>query len=157
MALAMAYTQRVFIATAEACDPEMARRIERHRQERGETFDTIEEPLDLCAALRGAPAPAAVVVVDCLPVWLGNLTYHERFQASDESCTEIDDFLGFLRSPPRDVVLVTGEIGLGIVPADPSTRLYRDRLGRLNRNVAKLAETVYLVVSGIPLQLKPAR
>jgi adenosylcobinamide kinase/adenosylcobinamide-phosphate guanylyltransferase len=138
----------VFIATAEACDPEMARRIERHRQERGETFDTIEEPLDLCAALRGAPATAEVVLVDCLPVWLGNLTYHERFQASDESCTEIDDFLGFLRSPPRDVVLVTGEIGLGIVP---------DRLGRLNRNVAKLAETVYLVVSGIPLQLKPAR
>jgi len=152
--VAMAYDHRVFVATAEACDEEMNRRIQRHRQERGDLFQTMEEPFDLGRCFAAATEQTQVVLIDCLPVWLGNLTFRERFSGPEESCPEIDAFLGALTDPPCDVVIVTGEIGLGVVPADPGTRLYRDRLGRLNRNVAELAAHMYFVVSGLPMKLK---
>lgn len=152
--LAMEYARRVFIATGEAMDEEMTRRIRCHQEERGDLFKTIEEPLDLAAAIRSVPREKDVVLIDCLPVWLGNLGFHRRFTDDGESCPEIAAFLEVLATPPCHMIVVTGEIGLGVVPADPDARLYRDRLGRLNRNVAAIADGVYLVVSGLPMTLK---
>ncbi|MBT3290843.1 MAG: bifunctional adenosylcobinamide kinase/adenosylcobinamide-phosphate guanylyltransferase [Victivallales bacterium] len=152
--LALNHTRRVFIATAEATDDEMVRRIRRHQEERGGLFQTVEEPLHLAQAIETVPAGTEVILIDCLPVWLGNLSHHGRMPGNEESCAEIEAFIKALASAPCDVIVVTGEIGLGLVPAEASTRLYRDRLGRLNRNVATVADDVYFVVSGLPMKLK---
>jgi adenosylcobinamide kinase/adenosylcobinamide-phosphate guanylyltransferase len=154
LTLAAPYARRAFIATAEAFDDELRRRIERHREERGSGYVTVEEPLDVAGALRGLRGKADVAVVDCLTVWLGNLMHHRG--ADREEYAEIDEVLRMLADPPCDLVLVSNEVGMGIIPGDALTRRYRDLLGLLNRRVAAEADEVYLLVSGLPLRIKPA-
>jgi adenosylcobinamide kinase/adenosylcobinamide-phosphate guanylyltransferase len=154
--LADRFPKKVFIATAEACDEEMRRRIQRHRQQRGECFATFEEPVDLAGALRRLPGDTGIAVVDCLTVWLGNL-YHRRGlePAGDlEEFPEIGAFLAVLEAAPCPLVLVTNEVGLGVIAADPMTRSFVELAGRLNQEVAARAERVVLLVSGLPLALK---
>ncbi len=139
---------RIFIATAEATDPEMAEKITRHRQERGREFLTVEEPLDLPRALR--ESSGKTTVVDCLTVWLGNLFHYgqpleETLKALRES---VQAFSGRL-------ILVSNEVGLSTVAPDPLTRRYVSTLGRLNRELSECCEEVLLVVAGHPLPLKP--
>lgn len=153
--MASAHTARFFIATAEACDGEMAGRIARHRDERGDAFKTIEAPLDPAAALASIRDPGAIAIVDCLTVWLGNLFHHGRL--AREPCPEIDGLLERLERPPCRVVLVTNEVGLGIVPDSPLGRAFRDRAGWLNQRVAVIADEVILMVAGLPLTLKSQR
>jgi len=154
MERALAYpAPRVFIATAEPLDDEMRERIARHRRERGASFETIEEPVDLAGALRRVPPGTTVALVDCLTVWLGNVM-HRRGEAAREY-PEIAALVAALRSAPCDVILVTNEVGLGIIPADNElSRRFRDQAGWLNQAVAQVADEVVLVVSGIPLTLK---
>jgi adenosylcobinamide kinase/adenosylcobinamide-phosphate guanylyltransferase len=147
---AAAYGPGAFIATAQPVDDEMRQRIERHRQERPVSLVTIEEPLDLSAALRRIPEDARVAVVDCLAVWVGNLMHHCPGHEPDE----IDRFLGGLNAPPVDLIIVTNEVGMGIVPDNEMSRQYRDLLGTVNQRVAALAQEVVLMVSGIPLVIK---
>jgi adenosylcobinamide kinase/adenosylcobinamide-phosphate guanylyltransferase len=151
---ARAYSRRTYIATAEAIDDEMRARIARHRAERRDEFDTMEAPHALAAALRAVPAGTGVAVVDCLTVWLGNLMHRHGVRA--DYYPEMNDLLAALERPPCDVILVTNEIGLGIVPADAMTRAFRDLAGWLNQDVARRADVVALVVSGLPLLLKGA-
>lgn len=147
------YTNRVFLATATATDDEMRERIARHRQERGEAFVTIEEPFDLEAGLGRIPGETEVVVVDCLTVWLGNL-YH-GYDSNEEVIHEkITSLVSNLGSVGRDLILVTNEVGSGIVPANAMTRSFRDSAGMLNRLTAEKADDVYLCVCGIPLPVK---
>ncbi|MCB9488084.1 MAG: bifunctional adenosylcobinamide kinase/adenosylcobinamide-phosphate guanylyltransferase [Deltaproteobacteria bacterium] len=147
------YPTKIFCATATAMDDEMAARINAHQAERGAEWTTVEEPLDPAAALSRVGTPEAVVVVDCLTVWLGNL-FHEY----DLDLTRIGEatgrFVDLLHAPPCDLVIVTNELGWGIVPADGMTRSFRDEAGRLNQRVAEKADRVELLVSGIPLVLK---
>lgn len=147
------YSKRVFIATALPVDPEMKERISRHREDRGNRFHTIEEPVDLSKALSRLPNGTDVVVVDCLTVWLGNL-YHHFQEAEEKVRKEIDAFLDHLDHPACDLILVTNEVGWGIVPVNPLARSYRDMAGYLNRCVAGKAKTVHMLCCGIPLTLK---
>lgn len=143
---------KVFIATAEAFDDEMADRIHRHRRERGDAFATIEEPLRLAEALAHVPPKTEVAVIDCITVWLGNLMHH--LHVDENHCEPVEQFLSVLASPPCDVVIVTNEVGLGLIPGDALSRAYRDLAGSVNQKLAAAADAVFLVVSGIPLKIK---
>ena len=150
--LARRYRRKAFIATAEALDPEMRARIDEHRRTRDASFHTVEEPIHLAAALKAVPPGVEVAVIDCITVWLGNLFYHQRVK--DGTAPEIEAFLTSLQVPPCDLIVVTNELGMGIIPADPETRRFRDVAGRVNQHLARLAQEVILTVCGIPLQIK---
>jgi adenosylcobinamide kinase/adenosylcobinamide-phosphate guanylyltransferase len=146
------YASRAFIATAEPVDSEMKERIAQHKQERADSFITIEEPLDLDAALSKVPTNVEVVVVDCLAVWVGNLMHHRPSQEQEL----IDAFLAALMETTVDLILVTNEVGMGIIPDNEMSRQYRDLLGMVNQRVAAIAHEVILMVSGIPVVIKGA-
>jgi len=137
------------IATAEARDEEMAARIQRHRAERPPTWETLEAPLDLVGALGQARHP--VVVVDCLTLWVANL-----LERGLDPLAEAERFLRAVRESGKRVIAVSNEVGLGIVPANPLARRYRDLLGEVNARLAEAAEEVYLLVAGQTLRLKGA-
>lgn len=140
-----------YIATAEGLDDEMRARIARHRADRGAGWTTIEEPLALPDALK-AHAGAAVLV-DCLTLWLTNLMIAGR-------CAEsaVDDLVSALAAVRGTVVLVSNEVGLGIVPDNELARAFRDEAGRMHQRVASVADRVVLMVAGLPLTVKePAR
>ncbi len=149
---ALKYENRVFLATASVCDKEMKKRVDAHQAERGNSFTTIEEPIDLAKALGNLPANTDVVLLDCLTVWQGNLLY----KYNDEFCDfrEISELLDVLRAPPTNIILVTNEIGSGVVPENAMARAFRDMAGKTNQLVAEIADTVILVVSGIPVVIK---
>ncbi len=137
----------VYLATAQALDAEMAERIAHHRARRPAAWRSIEEPLALAAALAREAASDACVLVDCLTLWLSNVL----LAGHDE---EIDRLLGVLPTLPGRVILVSNEVGWGIVPENALARRFRDEQGRLNRRVAELADSVTLVAAGLPLTLK---
>lgn len=142
---------RMFIATAQAFDAEMADRIRRHQKER-KGFATIEAPVDLAGAIARVPEQTKIVVIDCLTVWLGNLMHYEK--ADQEDAPLIRSFLDAIANPACDMVIVTNEVGLGLVPHDAMSRLFRDLAGYINRKTAEIADDLYLVSCGIPLKLK---
>ncbi len=139
---------RVLVATAEAGDAEMAERIARHRAERGRGWRVVEAPLELVAALDDIGG-ADVALVDCLTLWLSNLLLAGR-----DPDREADALLAALARAPRPVVLVSNEVGLGLVPETPLGRAFRDAQGRLNQRVAAAVEAVDFVAAGIALALK---
>lgn len=137
-----------YIATAEAFDDEMRARIALHRARRGPDWHDIAAPLDLAAALM-ASAGQGPMLVDCLTMWLNNLIYHQRDVAQATA-----QLLAALRGAGSPVVLVSNEIGMGIVPENALARAFRDAQGILNQEVAALADEVVLAVSGQPLRVK---
>ncbi len=142
----------LYVATAEVRDDEMAERVRRHRQERGERWETLDEPLDLGRALQRARAYGGCLV-DCLTLWTANLL--ERCGPEEERFSRaVEAFLQELEAFPGRVCLVSNEVGSGIVPATPLARRFRDVAGRINQEVAARADEVYLVVAGLPLRLK---
>jgi adenosylcobinamide kinase/adenosylcobinamide-phosphate guanylyltransferase len=147
------YSRRVFIATAVAFDEEMKRRILQHQKERRASFHNIEEPVHLERAVAALPLDTDVAVVDCLTVWIGNL-YHHLHEDEAMVRARIEGFLKALYQISCDLILVTNEVGWGIVPENPMARAYRDMLGFLNRRIAEKADHVYLLCCGIPLMLK---
>ncbi len=144
--------KRFFVATAQALDDEMARRIEAHRQARGEGWTTLEVPLDLPGALAGLPSDG-VALVDCSTVWSCNVMSSPEVW-DGESCGLFDRLVQTAACPPCDLIFVTNELGMGIVPADPFTRRYRDVTGRLNQRIAAACSQAWLVVCGLPVRLK---
>lgn len=134
-----------FIATAEAGDEEMARRIEKHRADRGPDFETIEAPVALADAIRSAASDA--IVVDCLTLWLANIMDRDFNRA-------IEDLEDAARCSQACVILVTNEVGCGIVPENALARQFRDRAGLLNQRMADAAREVYWMVFGQPLRIK---
>ena len=146
------YEHRAFLATAVALDDEMKERIRNHQAQRSDTFLTIEEPYDLAGALSTMPEKIEVAVVDCLTVWLGNL-FHKHGQETG-TFPEVETFMKLLESPPCDLILVTNEVGMGIIPDNALAREFRDTSGMLNKNVAALADDVFLLISGLPLPVK---
>ena len=138
-----------YLATAEAQDGEMAARIALHRARRGASWVTVEEPLDLVPALIHGTGP---VLVDCLTLWLTNLMLAGR-----DWETEAEALMALLPRLRRPVILVSNEVGLGLVPETPLGREFRDAAGLLNQGVAAVADTAALVVAGLPLLLKGAQ
>ena len=141
----------LYVATAEAGDSEMAERIRRHRARRGGAWTTVEEPLELADALSRHGASGRAVLVDCLTLWLSNVMAAER--DVDAQVAGLTKALGAVGGP---VVLVSNEVGLGLVPATPLGRAFRDHAGRLNQAVARVADRVVFVAAGLPLVLKDA-
>jgi adenosylcobinamide kinase/adenosylcobinamide-phosphate guanylyltransferase len=146
--------KKAFVATATVTDEEMRERIEKHRAARGAEFLTVEAPVDLAGAIRGLPAEVEVAVVDCLTVWMGNL-FHERGENGE--FPEVAELLAVLEAPPCDLVVVTNELGMGVVPDNAMARRFRDLAGRVNQEVAARAGRVELLVGGLPLVLKDNR
>jgi len=142
---------RVYLATAEAGDAEMAARIRRHRARRGAGWTTIEAPLELPRALAAAPGDAAILV-DCLTLWLSNL-----MAAARDVERETQALLEVLPRRASPVVFVSNEVGLGIVPDNALARAFRDHAGRLHQTVAAAADRVYFVAAGLPLLMKDRR
>jgi adenosylcobinamide kinase/adenosylcobinamide-phosphate guanylyltransferase len=138
----------MYVATAEPFDDEMKARIAEHRSRRGEKWRTIEAPLDLAGAIERAPA-GATVLVDCLTLWLNNLMYHNRDIDAETARLE-----AALAAPPGPVVLVSNEVGSGIVPDNAEARRFRDLQGRLNQRIAARADHVVLLVAGLPMVVK---
>ena len=145
--------RRVFVATGQAFDGEMERRIALHREERGDTFTTIEEPLDLARVLREPPA-ADVVLVDCLTLWLSNLLV--RGDDEQAIARAVADLCAVLAGRRRHVVVVTNEVGLGIVPDNALARTFRDVAGRAHQEIAAIADEVHVAILGSVLRLRPA-
>lgn len=143
---------RAYIATAQAIDEEMKARITAHQKDRGERFITVEEPLDLAGAIRDLPPSVEVCVVDCLTVWLGNLLHHRGIPTKRFS--ELDQLYEVLADPPCEVLLVTNETGLGLIPPDAESRAFRDISGWMNQDLAQIAQNVILLVAGLPIAIK---
>ena len=154
-ALALARTlgpRRVFLATAQAWDSEMAARIAAHRAERASEFETIEEPFDPLAAL-GRAAGADVVLLDCLTLWLSNLLL--RGEGEAEIQAKVAALADALRAAPFSAIVVTNEVGMGIVPESPLGRTFRDVAGRAHQALAARADRVYFAMLGTVLRLAP--
>jgi adenosylcobinamide kinase/adenosylcobinamide-phosphate guanylyltransferase len=138
-----------YCATAEPGDAEMAARIAAHRGRRGPFWHTIEAPLALAAAIVEHASPDRPLLIDCLTLWLSNL-----IGAGREIEAEAAALAAALRAADGPVVLVANEIGLGLVPETPLGRRFRDAAGRLNQEIAALADRVVFVAAGLPLVLK---
>jgi len=143
--------RRLYLATAEAKDEEMALRIAEHQKRRGSQWLTIEEPIELVDVLLARRNQIDCAVVDCLTLWLSNLLFR-----SDENyvTAKVETLVEILPRLDFHVVLVTNEVGWGIVPDNPLARQFRDLAGRVNQRIAAIATEVILMVAGIPMVVK---
>lgn len=139
----------IYVATGQAFDDEMRDRIARHRLDRGPAWRTVEAPLELADAIGAQAAPDAVVLVDCLTLWTTNLILGDRDIAAATLA-----LTGALRTAAGPVILVTNEVGYGIVPDNALARRFRDEAGIVNQMVAAVVAEVQLVVAGLPMRLK---
>ena len=144
---------RLFVATCEPRDAEMQARIDSHQQERGPDWETREACLDLPDLLAAPPGRYGVVLVDCLTMWLTNLMLQEGANQAgiQAGCERLRKALAAVRTP---TILVSNEVGGGIVPENPLAREFRDRAGMLHQKVAQVADLVVLVVAGLPVVIK---
>jgi adenosylcobinamide kinase / adenosylcobinamide-phosphate guanylyltransferase len=140
----------VYVATALALDAEMAARIAEHRARRGQGWRTLEEPLDLVAVLERECAGDRAVLVDCLTLWLTNLMVRERPPVADE----VERLLAALPGLRGAAVLVSNEVGRGIVPTAAMARAFIDHAGFLHQRIAERADAVVLMTAGLPQRLK---
>ena len=140
---------RIYLATATAGDDEMRDRIAHHRARRGDGWRTIEEPLALVETLAREDRGGTAVLVDCLTLWLSNLMH-----ASRDVQAETRQLAAFLSEAQANIVLVSNEVGLGLVPETPLGRAFRDAQGRLNQAVAAAVANVAFIAAGLPIWLK---
>ena len=146
-----------YLATAQSLDNEMDRRISIHRQRRGDAWQTVEEPLDLVRALNANDGRFNAILVDCLTLWLTNLLLLDETPGKDSEVrimNEVQHLAATLGGMQTTVVIVSNEVGMGIVPENRLARIFRDIAGQANQTVAAAADEAWLVASGIPLRLK---
>ncbi len=139
----------LYLATAGIADAEMAARIAEHRARRGPAWSTIEEPVEIAPLIEAEARPDRPILVDCLTLWLSNLTHVGR-----DVGAETERLMAALAAARGPAVLVANEVGLGIVPESPLGRAFRDHAGRLNQRVAAAAERVVFLAAGLPMLLK---
>lgn len=147
--------RRIFVATCVPHDAEMQDRVDRHRQGRDDTWVTLEVPVKLADAITIHSPTADVILVDCLTLWLSNLLMAS--QDSQAIRQRIDGLADAVNTAPNAVILVSNEVGTGIVPENPLARQYRDLAGWTNQALAKACNRVDWAVAGIPVTIKPAR
>ena len=152
-----------YIATSQALDGEMSARIQHHRQRRPADWGLVEEPLELARALRDNAAPGRCLLVDCLTLWLTNLLFAGEAAKQAEAGQPVDcplfsgEVAALVETLPRlpgRVIMVSNEVGWGIVPMARVSRLFADEQGRLNQRVAAVCDAVTLVAAGLPVKLK---
>jgi adenosylcobinamide kinase/adenosylcobinamide-phosphate guanylyltransferase len=144
----------LFLATAEAGDDEMKHRIARHKSSRPESWRTIEEQMDIAGALRKNAARADAVIIDCVTVWLSNMLMHNEKLSEKEMIKDIDKLIDSYEHGDATYIIVSGEVGMGIVPEYPLGRVFRDYLGLANQRLAEKADRVVLMVAGIAVDVK---
>lgn len=140
------------LATGERFDEEMTARIDQHVADRPAAWSVVEEPVDLAGGIRSVGADT-FLIIDCITTWLGNLAARERM---GDALDMVDTALAAISARSGRTVVISNEVGLGIVPADPMTREYRDVLGWVNQRVAAVADQALLLVAGRTLRLDPA-
>jgi adenosylcobinamide kinase / adenosylcobinamide-phosphate guanylyltransferase len=141
-----------YIATCEAKDLEMLERVERHRMRRGPAWSTIEEPYDLAGVIRRYDDLYRVMLVDCITLWLTNLLL--KYDDVQKVMADVNDFASLFSSIKTPLILVTNEVGMGIVPENRLARTFRDIAGEANQLLACAADEVHVTISGLPLKLK---
>ncbi len=139
----------VYVATATAEDEEMRVRVALHRSRRDVSWRTVEAPLDLAGAIEAEAAPHVTLLIDCLTLWLSNVMLAGR-----DVEAETEQLLAVLSKATGPTILVSNEVGLGVVPDNALARAFRDAQGRLNQSVAALADRVTFLAAGLPLDLK---
>lgn len=144
------HSQGLFIATATVTDDEMAQRIERHKKERHGHWITVEEPLEVARVIRDVGHGYAVILLDCLTLWVSNVLFMDK-DSFETRCAEL---CAAIKGADCPVVVVANEVGLGIVPMDPVSRQFRDMAGVLNQRMATCCDEVYFVVAGLPMPIK---
>ena len=152
----------VYIATAEAGDEHMRQRIERHRRGRPSGWETVEAPQNVVAAIEAAGDSAAAIIVDCLTLWISNLLlaggeeFNEAQAASREEAIldEVEALTPATRKAKCQVIVVSNEVGMGIVPLTRLGRIFRDIAGRANQALAQAADEVYVMWAGLPQRIK---
>ncbi|MCX7654805.1 MAG: bifunctional adenosylcobinamide kinase/adenosylcobinamide-phosphate guanylyltransferase [Fervidobacterium sp.] len=147
--LARKYEKKAFLATGVPFDEEMKTRIERHKKERGNDFDTFEEPLEVPKLLSDISYRYDVIVFDCLTTYLGNL-YHYNVDVENY----LEKLLRVFSHLKTQVIVITNEVGWGIIPENKLARDYAEILGKANTQIAKISQEVYLMVSGIGVRIK---
>jgi adenosylcobinamide kinase/adenosylcobinamide-phosphate guanylyltransferase len=146
-----ASSDRIYIATAQAFDGEMRERIAQHQAERDGSWRTVAAPLDLPQAVQTQTTPGKAVLVDCLTLWLSNVVLAEH-----DLAREADRLVEAVRDARGPLILVSNEVGQGIVPSTPLGRTFRDEQGRLNQRIAEACDAVVFVAAGCPILLRPA-
>ncbi|MBO9194553.1 bifunctional adenosylcobinamide kinase/adenosylcobinamide-phosphate guanylyltransferase [Rhizobium sp. 16-449-1b] len=141
--------ERHYIATGRAWDEEMRARIDQHKADRGDLWTTHEEPLDLAGQLAAIDGEGRAVLVDCLTLWVTNLMMEERDVAAEFAALS-----AYLPRAKARLVIVSNEVGLGIVPENRMAREFRDHAGRLHQMIAAAAANVYFIAAGLPLKMK---
>lgn len=146
-----------YLATAQVLDSEMEERISRHRERRGDSWRTVEEPLRLEQVLLEVDGRYSVVLIDCVTLWVTNLLFHYGEDTPDSEArilADVRSLAGRLRELATPVILVSNEVGMGIVPENRLARRFRDIAGRVSQILAAAADEAWLVASGLPLRLK---
>jgi adenosylcobinamide kinase/adenosylcobinamide-phosphate guanylyltransferase len=145
---------RIFLATAQALDAEMEERIERHRRSRSADWELVEEPLGVPDALTRALSRGGTVLVDCITLWVSNLILADQGFSEQEAAGQAEDLARRARAAGGLAIFVTNEVGSGVVPDSRLGRIFRDCAGRMNQVLARAADEVHLLVSGIPVRIK---
>jgi adenosylcobinamide kinase/adenosylcobinamide-phosphate guanylyltransferase len=140
---------RIFIATGRPIDKEMLDKIEKHQKERGSEFKTIEVPIHLGIVLK--KINPSTIILDCLTLWLSNLYFEV---SENEKSREIEDFIEALKGFQGKIIIVSNEVGWGIIPQGEISRKYQAELGSLNQKVAEICDEVYILILGIPLRVR---
>ena len=148
----LAGAEKFYIATAQAFDAEMQARIAAHRAQRGQGWQTFEAPLDVADQLQALDARGRFILIDCLTLWISNLMHAKR-----DVGAEVEKLCHMLELAKAKVVLVSNEVGQGIVPENALARAFRDQQGFANQRLAQAVDEVVLVVAGLPMVLKKAR
>ena len=152
--LAKAYPggEKTFIATCVPRDDEMKERVERHRKERGAGWKTLEIPVHIPDAITQNSRGAGLILIDCLTLWIANLIFESKDEPSINE--HLDRLIESIRKADSPVILVSNEVGCGIVPENPLARRFRDIAGRVNQQVASVCSTVFWMVAGIPVPVR---
>jgi adenosylcobinamide kinase/adenosylcobinamide-phosphate guanylyltransferase len=146
-----------YLATAQALDDEMDQRISKHQQRRGHAWQTIEEPLQVAETLINFDGTCNVFLIDCLTLWLSNLLMLHEYkgaQAEERIMEDVIHLADTMHTMKTPVIIVSNEVGMGIVPENRLARIFRDITGKANQIIAAAADEAWLVASGIPLKLK---
>jgi adenosylcobinamide kinase/adenosylcobinamide-phosphate guanylyltransferase len=147
----------LFVATGEPLDEEMSARIKAHKSSRSPAWKTLEAPTDVAKAMKGKIGDAEVVIIDCMTLLVSNLMGTEDVDAGTlekRVTAELKELVAFVRTTKAHFIIVSNEVGLGLVPPYPAGRVYRDALGMANQMLARHADEVYFMVAGIAIALK---
>jgi len=146
------FSKKLYLATCEVLDEEMAERVENHKKIRGPEWQTVEEPIEIADKIRQYGDKVEVILLDCMTLWLSNLLMKGRIDST--VMNEIDTLIESIIHSQTSLIIVSNEVGMGIVPADPLSRRFRDLSGMANQKIAEVVDTAIFMVSGIPIFLK---